>query len=246
MLSSIALGQTALFLDVDGTLVPIAPTPEAVYFDPELSNLLAELYEATDKALCLVSGRDHHSLKALCGTLELPLIGCHGATIKLPESTLQWDAPINTTHHQHLVKTCIEWCNTKKGVRVEPKSHSIAIHYRAQPNQQTAIYHFLKQLAQGYPDYTLVEGKCVWELRQAHFNKATAIARLLQTPPFKNKLPVMIGDDTTDEPAFAWVNTQGGLSIHVGNSPITCARYKVPSPEAVRYLLTRWLALANT
>lgn len=246
MLFSISLAHAALLLDVDGTLVPLAPTPEAVYFDDELSHLLAALYEATGKALCLVSGRDQQSLETLCGRLELPLIGCHGATMMLPEPTLQWDAPIDTERHQHLSYACTAWCNNKEGVRVEPKSHSIAIHYRAQPHQKTAIYQFLNQLIETYTEYVVVGGKGVWELRQAYFNKATAIAQLLLTPPFQNRLPIMIGDDTTDEPAFAWTNTQGGLSIHVGNSPITCAQYKVPSPEAIRHLLTHWLKLANT
>lgn len=245
LLPSVPLEQAALFLDVDGTLVPLAPTPEAVYFDAELKELLAELYEATGQALCLVSGRDQRSLEQLCGSLDLPLIGCHGATIRLLQPALQWSAPIDFDCHQQLIHTCTQWCDTKEGVRVEPKSHSIAIHYRAQPHYRAAIYAFLTELVEVYPEYVVVAGKCVWELRQAYFNKATAIAQLLQTLPFKDRLPIMIGDDITDEPAFAWTNTQGGLSIHVGSSTQTCARYKVASPEALRHLLGRWLHLAN-
>ncbi len=240
MIPTVQLSKTALFLDVDGTLVPLAPTPEEVYFSSELLELLAALYAATDQAVCLVSGRDQSSLVSLCQHLELPLIGCHGATLQAPFLSETWSAPLNQAKHQRLMQRCQEWCQSKEGLRLEAKSHSIAIHYRQRPQLEERVQHYLFHLGQQHPDYVLLTGKYVFELRHAAFNKATAIAQLMRSPPFEGKCPVMVGDDATDEAAFAWVNQHGGLSVHIGTLSTTCARYTLPTPQTLLSLLRNW------
>ena len=245
MIPVVQLAKTALFLDVDGTLVPLAPTPEEVYFNAELLALLADLYKATDYALCLVSGRDQGSLEVLCQHLKIPLIGCHGATLKIPLLGQIWAAPLNQTRHEALIQECKTWCWHQEGLRVEPKSHSVAIHYRQRPQLKERVQRYLTQVRERYPDYALLTGKYVLELRLASFNKASAIAQLMRSPPFKGKQPIMVGDDVTDEAAFAWVNQHSGLSLHIGTLGSTCAHYTLPNPKALLAQLQQWSQLAH-
>ena len=81
----------------------------------------------------------------------------------------------------------------------------------------------------------------VVELRPDAGDKGSAIAALLEEPPFKGRIPVFAGDDITDEAGFAVVNARRGLSVLVGDRPTSCAHYALPDPAAVR----RWLAGAN-
>ncbi len=241
MMPHVQLAESALFLDVDGTLVPLAPTPEDVYFDSTLLNLLSSLYEATQQALCLVSGRDQRSLESLCQPLTLPLVGCHGATGHLPMTGKHWAVPINQAQHHCITQRCKEWCQRKAGLRVEPKSHSIAIHYRQCPQAEKLVQGYLAHLALQHPDYALLAGKSVFELRHTAFSKATAIAHLMSQPPFQHKRPIMVGDDRTDEVAFDWVNQHQGISLYIGTQGPTCAHYSLPTPHALIKQLQDWL-----
>lgn len=245
MMPAVNLAHSALFLDVDGTLVPLAPSPDDVFFAPELKQLLANLYEATHQALCLVSGRDQRSLERLCSHLSLPLIGCHGATCYVPILDQNWTAPINHAQHHCLQQRCAEWCQGKTGLKLERKSHAIAIHYRQQPQAKPLVQRYLSHLAQQHPDYALLTGKYVFELRHASVSKATGIAQLMQQSPFQHKRPIMVGDDYTDEVAFEWVNRHQGLSIHIGTQGSTCAQYTLPTPQALLKQLHEWLSFSS-
>ena len=87
-------------------------------------------------------------------------------------------------------------------------------------------------------DHPAQAGRHVVELRPADCDKGTAIAAMLEEPPFRGRVPVFAGDDLTDESGFAVVNARGGLSVLVGTREPSAAHYALRSPRAVR----RWLA----
>jgi trehalose 6-phosphate phosphatase len=84
----------------------------------------------------------------------------------------------------------------------------------------------------------LIPGKMVVEFQPRHHGKGSAIAAFMEEPPFRGRVPVFLGDDTTDEEGFAEVNRRGGISIRVGPSGDSAAIYELPSVSAV----LDWLA----
>ena len=79
----LGLDEVAILLDVDGTIIDIAPTPREVWVPPVLCATLSTLLERTGGALALVSGRSVADLDLLFAPLQLPMIGGHGAEVRL-------------------------------------------------------------------------------------------------------------------------------------------------------------------
>ncbi|WP_339616381.1 trehalose-phosphatase [uncultured Gilvimarinus sp.] len=211
----------ALFLDFDGTLVDFADTPEGVIVSPVLRDVLAQLSLQLNGALALVSGRSIQSLNALVG-LPLTMAGSHGAEWRYGDGVLQSAALSNPVFAQ--VRTQLLGFADKHGLIAEDKGHAVALHYRTNPDKQPTLEAYIADelgLDQNQ-EVRVIRGNCVYEIQPVGVDKGVAIARFMSSDPFTGRQPVYIGDDTTDEDGFAWVNAQGGVSIKVGEGP-SCA-----------------------
>ncbi|HTH95541.1 MAG TPA: trehalose-phosphatase [Rhodocyclaceae bacterium] len=227
-----ALPDWAYFLDVDGTLLEIAARPNEVNVPPELTMLLTHARSLCNGALAVVSGRAIGELDRLFSLPQLPAAGQHGLEIR--------DALGNLRRHnpppeplQEAVGRLGPLQNRHRGLLLEDKGATLAVHYRQAPALGSYLGRLLGQLTTTHPHLRLQPGKYVYELKPAGFDKGTAIAELMATPPFIGRLPVFIGDDLTDEHGFEEVNRMGGLSIKVGKGP-TCAHYRLSDVHAVR------------
>lgn len=207
----------AILLDVDGTILDIAPTPQEVQVPDTLRQTLAVVCERVGGALALVSGRPLADLDAIFAPLRLPAIGGHGAeirpvahggTIKRRAASLQAD----------LKQTLTDIAARHPGVTVEDKGYSIALHYRLAPAEGPSLVHEVTQTCGPWVGRSieLLAGKAVIEIKTAGFNKGTAVRELMTLPPFAGRAPVYIGDDKTDEDAFAVVPEFDGRAISVG------------------------------
>ena len=232
----------ALFLDVDGTLVAIAPTPEAVRVEPRLLPLLERLSKASDGALALVSGRSLSGIDTLFRPLLLPAAGLHGWERRRADGTL---APSGepTAILEPLRPLLTAFAATRPGLLLEDKGGSLALHYRLAPHYGAAVCQRAREITAAESRLRLIAGRKVVEFVPRGSNKGEAIAEFLAEPPFAGRIPVYAGDDTTDEDGFAAVNRQGGLSIKVANPEGrgrrgSDARYRLPSVAAVH----GWLA----
>ena len=232
----------AIFLDVDGTLVTIAETPEAVRIEPALRLLLERLAGANDGALALVSGRSLASIDAVFAPLRLPAAGLHGWERRRGDGTL---APVAepTAILAPLRPVLLAFAAARPGLRVEDKGGSLALHYRLAPHYAAAACQRAREIAAAEPQLRLIEGRKVVEFVPRGSDKGAAIADFIAEPPFADRMPVYAGDDTTDEDGFAAVNRLGGLSIKVANPEArggrgTQARHRLPSIAA----LHMWLA----
>lgn len=227
----------AYFLDVDGTLIPIADTPNAVTVDALLTGLLARLHEESGGALALVSGRAIADLDKRLGMLCLPLSGQHG---------LEWRdakgrtcshavAPVGTERALQALSTIVA---RHPGLVLEDKGLTLALHYRLAPHLASYAHRVMAQFARDSGGRLgMQRGKCVAEIKPAGVDKGTAVAAYLAEPPFRGRRPVFIGDDVNDEAGFAEVNRQGGISIKVGKGR-SCARFRLRDVAAVRAWLT--------
>lgn len=104
----------------------------------------------------------------------------------------------------------------KHNLIIENKKSSTTLHYRQQPHMRERVVNFMEDLVVDYPQFSLLHGKGVMELRYENANKGTAIEKLMQSPPFTGRVPLFIGDDVTDEYGFTAVNTLQGFSYKVG------------------------------
>lgn len=221
----------ALFLDFDGTLVGFADTPEAVEVSQELRTLLTAWHSKLNGALALISGRELSSLQRHVD-LPLPMAGSHGAEWWYGTGQVQSLSLINDEFRH--IKQQLKILAQQENLLLEDKGKALAIHFRQQPEKEQRLDSYLDEILFRFPSakVRLIKGNCVRELQPLGVDKGVALARFMQTNPFKDRRPVYLGDDTTDEDAFAWVNMNQGLSIKVGEGP-SCARARMNNPGEV-------------
>ena len=214
---NVELRNLAILLDVDGTLLDIAPTPREVVVPATLEGTLARASHCTGGALALVSGRTIAEIDNFFAPLKLPAIGGHGAEMR-PLA----NGPIISGHankfDQEFKRRLKDIAARHPGVLVEDKDYSLALHYRLVPKQGVSLVHDVKHAYQEWGDQSieLLHGKAVLELKFAGFNKGTAVRQLMTYPPFKGRTPIFVGDDHTDEDAFAVMPEFNGRSMSVG------------------------------
>lgn len=233
-----AAGDLALFLDIDGTLLELAPRPEGVVVPSGLPQCLRVLAQALGGALALVSGRPLAGIDRLFPP-ELDAVGTHGAEWRLGGQGGEITSVAGPSPAEVLA-TLKESARRLPGIWVEPKPLGFAIHYRQAPELAALTRRLGEEaLASLGPDYRLQAGKEVVEILPALASKGAAIRRFLDRPPYAGRTPVFAGDDLTDEDGFAVVNELGGISIRVGMGDGTQARYRLATPAALRDWLGR-------
>lgn len=228
----------AYFLDLDGSLVEIAETPDGICFDAELLTLIARLDRVSRGAVALVSGRSLADLQRRLGPVDLSLAGQHGLERRDTSGRLwiceaQAQPAIIATIKAELAPVLARHA----GLLLEDKGLSLALHYRRTPRLAAYAHRIMCRFADA-AGLVVQHGKQVVEIKPAGVDKGTAIAAYLCEPPFRLRRPVFIGDDQSDEAGFAEVNRRDGVSIKVGKGA-SYARYRLPDIKAVR----RWLTL---
>lgn len=223
----------ALFLDVDGTLVELAETPQAVVVPPSLKTLLNELSVRLDGALALVSGRSVADLDVLFAPFQFTASGVHGCERR--DTTGCIERPrMDTSQLAAVHAELVEWMQAYPALLLENKAYALALHYRRAPELEPLVRtHLVPLLNRAGGGFELHRGKFVFEIRPAGFSKRGAVQAFMRAPPFAGRLPVFVGDDATDEDGFAMVNALNGISIRVGDDSPTQARHRLASVEEV-------------
>ena len=227
----------ALFLDVDGTLLELAPTPDAVRVPARVKSLLAGLAEAADGAVALVSGRTIAQLDEWFAPLKLASAGLHG--LERRDSDGKVHRPPQDARALQRARTFLAArVKSHAALLLEDKQMALALHYRRAPELEgtarTAMARAHELAGEGY---CVLEGKMVLELKPDGFSKPLAMAAFLAEPPFAGRTPLFVGDDRTDEAGFTFVEGLGGIAVHVGNAD-TRARWRLANVSAVH----EWLA----
>jgi trehalose 6-phosphate phosphatase len=206
----------ALFLDLDGTLLEIAATPDAVIVPDDLIADLGAAFGALDGALAIVSGRRLAEIDTLLAPLLLPAAGEHGASIRLPggqREDIQGNVP------ESWISDLLALQQARAGVMIERKLHSVVAHFRNAPDDADLVRGVVKGIVARDPEgFEALPGKMVVEIRRRNVNKGSAVHRLMQAGPFQGRKPVFIGDDVTDEDGFEAAVELGGIGLHVAKS----------------------------
>lgn len=206
----------AYFLDVDGTLAPLASTPSAARVPARAQQVVRALHVRTQGAVALVSGRAIADIDRLFGEPPLPAAGQHGTELR-PDPAAATLRPAGSLELAPVRAALSEFVSRHAGLLLEDKGLSLAIHYRGAPLFEGAVRHAVRAQANALGDgYRIQRGNCVLELTPAGANKGGAIAAFMALAPFRGRLPVFVGDDTTDEDGFKQVNLLAGHSVRVG------------------------------
>lgn len=211
------LHQSALLLDMDGTLIDIAPTPDAVVVPPGLVASLTGLRERLRGALAVVSGRPVEDVERLLGHAPYAVAGEHGVAIRhRPGAAVERDdlpAPPETwiRRAEALVRA---W----PGALLERKARGFTLHFRVNPEAGPSFHALLVELLAEQADFRLLGGSMVWEVRPAGIDKGHAVAALMAAPPFAGRVPIFIGDDVTDEDGMRVARAMGGVGLRVDDA----------------------------
>jgi trehalose 6-phosphate phosphatase len=230
-----------LFLDYDGTLVALAPTPEDALADEGVRELLGSIERRLGGALAIVTGRPVGDIDRFLAPLRLTVAGLHGLDVRP-----SWLPPGNPPPPSPMLAPVrgafAEFGRRFPGTLVEDKGLSVALHYRQLPSAaEDALALASRLVTASGGTLRLQPGKMVVELLPAGSDKGTAIEALAATAPFAGRRPVFVGDDVTDEAGFRAVNALGGLSVHLGAGPSE-ASHRLPDVAALRDWLARAVA----
>ena len=235
----------ALFLDVDGTLVEIAATPTAVHVPARAIAGIARARERLQGAVAFVSGRNIADIDRLFAPLRLPAAGAHGAERRTADGRVrgQRDGFKLGPARELLAR----WVSLHPGALLEDKGAGLALHFRNVPDLEPLAQRVMAAAAARVgPAFHLQEGKKVIEIKASTVSKGAAIEAFMAEPPFAGRRPIYVGDDLTDEDAFAVVNRLGGDSVAVGVSRSTFASWRArDEAQVLDWLESQGCAGAN-
>jgi trehalose 6-phosphate phosphatase len=226
--------DVSLFLDFDGTLVEIAGRPQDVVVASGLPRALAALSRRLDGRLAVVSGRSIEVLDAFLGEIPIAMAGSHGGEFR-PAGTFRIEALADPLPPP-LCEALATYARDNGGLVFEAKPCSAAIHYRDRPAIAAALFTYAASLGSEYGVH-VKRGKMVVELSMPGSDKGNAVSRFMAQPPFAGSRPLFVGDDVTDEDAFAAVRHFDGGGILVGPMRSTKALWRLDDVAAVH----RWL-----
>jgi trehalose 6-phosphate phosphatase len=206
--------RNAVFLDIDGTLIDLAATPDAVIVPPDLPDILQNLAKKTGGALAILSGRKLADIDHLLGPTKFPCAAEHGAIIRDPAGHVTQNVQ-RPAAYENWLKILNRYAAQMPGIIIEEKQFSLVVHYRRAPEHEAELGQLVERLIGGADDAVLLLAHCAYEIKPRGGDKGDALAQFMQRAPFAGKTPLFVGDDVTDEPAIRMATALGGTGLHV-------------------------------
>jgi trehalose 6-phosphate phosphatase len=209
--------RAALLLDMDGTLIELAATPDAVTVPAGLIDTLRALRVRLADAVAVVTGRPIAQVDALLEDAPYAVAGEHGGALRrgpglaidrhaLPELPAAAFARAEAAVRDH------------PGSLLERKAHGLVLHYRQAPAAAAAMRAVADEIAGLIPELVVMSASMAWEVKPGGIDKGHAVLALMEQPPFHGRVPVYIGDDVTDEDGMRAARQLGGLGLRVQDS----------------------------
>ena len=228
-----------LLLDYDGTLVKIVKTPNEAKISPSLKKIIRRLNKKI--IVGIITGRAMADIRRQVGIKNIIYVANHGLEIKLPGKKL-WVLP---EARRILGQVRKNLANLQKRLKkipaifLENKKYSLAIHYRNARIPAKNIFSLGQEIIKNYPGLKINRGKKVMEIHpDLNWNKGQAVKKLQKI--YQPRITIYLGDDRTDEEAFAVLGKKD-MAIAVGKNRRTRAGYSLKNPSAVKRFLSKLL-----
>ena len=224
------LTRPALFLDMDGVLAPLAETPDDVVPHPERTAALRAVADRLQGRVAIISGRTIAEIDRIAESSAASASGVHGLERRRADGSLDRAEPAPTV--RDAVAAFEDFARTRPGIIVEDKTVSAGLHFRLAPDEGDSALALARNLA-ARTGLAMQAGNLVVELKTPGTDKGTALQAFMEEAPFAGSIPVMLGDDLTDEDGFRVAGQFGGFGVLVGPPRETAARYSLPDVDAV-------------
>jgi trehalose 6-phosphate phosphatase len=229
-------GNTALFLDIDGTLLDLARTPDRVKVPHELLRALEKLSLELSGAFAFVSGRSLENIDKLFAPFRPAAIGAHGGEIRGVDGAVARSQALPDSIREVFTGLA----RNIPGLLLEDKKCALALHYRLAPEARPVLTSAMEKHARLFETEKIhiLHGKAVVEARPLGVDKGAAVLTLARQKPFAGRAILFGGDDATDLDVFRILPGLGGRGFSVGRH-FPGAEHVFESPRAVRQWLTR-------
>ncbi len=229
--------DSALFIDLDGTLIDIAPAPDRVVIPSGLADLLETVARRLEGAFAIVTGRPIAEVDRWLSPLKPIAAGIHGAELR---ATFGGEVVLRAEPLDAAVIAAVRKVVTEEpGTIFELKPASVAVHYRQVPEAEPRVESALRNVLDGGPKHLILcRGRKVFEIVPRHVSKGAALATIMGFQEFRGRRPIMIGDDLSDISAIEAAVRLGGRGLTVAGEQFGSGDADFANPEAVR----RWLA----
>ncbi|MCQ0988635.1 trehalose-phosphatase [Jiella marina] len=226
----------ALFLDFDGTLVDLVDDPQKVHLAPDRIERLRVLTDRLSGALAVVSGRQIADLDRFLAPLSFAAAGVHGLERRRrPEADVEiLMAPEALDPVRDGLAPILE---ENQRLQLEDKGTALVLHYRTAPDLADLAETAMERATEGRNDLVVMKGDNIVEVHPAGMDKGKAVDDFMTSSPFEGRVPIYVGDDTTDEFALKIVSKKGGIAVKVGAKE-SVADYRLADVAAVH----DWLA----
>jgi len=240
--------ELLLFLDYDGTLSPIAATPDKSVFPEGMKASLKRLVGQPSCRIAIISGRGLENIKKKVGLKGIIYSGNHGLEIEGPQ--LKYKAAVSPLYKKAIgeIKDSLTAGLSKiKGAIIEDKGLSLSLHYRlVKKNEAPLLKTVLRRIVGDYSAKERVmvrPGKMVFDIRPVSgLDKGKVALWLLARESFRRSgrkvIPIYIGDDSTDEDAFKALKNIG-ITVCVCRGRRSSAQYYLKDTGQVRFFLRR-------
>lgn len=234
------LPPLAIFTDFDGTLVELAPTPDAIEVPPDLADEMERVALRLDGAVAVISGRAIDDLDRYLPR-AIALAGCHGIERRRADGSRVTPPQEHQEQARTIAARLEAFGRGRDGVLIEAKTASVALHYRLAPDSREICLEAMADALREAEGFVPLEGKMVVEARPVGASKGEAIRAFMQEAPFKGRVPVFFGDDLTDEEGFAVAQELGGVGVKVGDGE-SAAHVRAQDVPTARGIIQRLAA----
>ncbi|MBP0617636.1 trehalose-phosphatase [Jiella mangrovi] len=225
----------ALFLDFDGTLVELVDDPDSVALARDRVERLQEMTDRLSGALAIVSGRRISDLDRFLSPLSFAAAGVHGLERRVrPDGETEFlMAPDALDPVRNALAPTLE---ENQRLSLEDKGTALVLHFRTAPDLADVARGVMERATRDRDDLVVMEGDNIVEVHPAGMDKGRALADFMTSAPFEGRIPVYLGDDTTDEFALQTVMDMGGVAVKVGTKD-SVAGYRLANVADVHHWL---------